>query len=767
MDYKKRPGNKITTIGDLLNKNIKPTISIITPFYNGGETLLETANSVISQTYPFFEWIIVNDGSPDKESVKKLENVSKIDSRIKVYHKENGGPSDTRDFGIKKAYKNTKYIFFLDCDDIMENTMLEVLYWTLETHKDASFAYTTMVNFGDREFIWEQYLTVEKEKRDNLICISTMIRKEDLLSVGCFEIKEKAMYEDWNLWLKLLAAGKKPIRVNAPIFWYRINSTGEFQRAKQNNDKAMALINGTASTIKKDVEIIQYPRINKKYEIKDLKNMTLPEYKCNKKKILFILPWTVLGGADLFNLELVKGLDKEKFDPIVITTLPSTNDLRNEFTNIVSEFYDLTTFLDTSDYLNFVDYIIDSRKVDTIYVSNSKIGYYMLPFIKNKYNNIKVVDYIHSIDPKDLQGGFGRCSKDVDDYIDKTYCCNNFTKKELKERFNKENVETLYIGTDEKRFDKTKFNKEELKQKYNIPSNKKIITFIARLSEEKRPELFVKISKKLLETRNDVHFVIAGDGNLYKKVRSSINKNFTMLGSINTPEEIYAISDITVNCSSLEGLALTSYESLAMEVPVVSTSVGGQRELIDDTVGGIVEFNQKNEEKEIKDYVDKINYVLNNLEKLSKNCRKKILEGFTLNHIIIQFNKIFDNLEQRKNIIKNDNKLIFELALDSTKEEHINNVKYYYKTKFDLDYDNIKDNKIELTLKQRIKNKCYRICSKYNCVKEAKNILNLIYQTYKITFGFLKNILYFFKYLILSIYSCFIILIKILGDKHE
>ena len=767
MDYKKRPGNKITTIGDLLNKNIKPTISIITPFYNGGETLLETANSVISQTYPFFEWIIVNDGSPDKESVKKLENVSKIDSRIKVYHKENGGPSDTRDFGIKKASKDTKYIFFLDCDDIMENTMLEVLYWTLETHKDASFAYTTMVNFGDREFIWEQYLTVEKEKRDNLICISTMIRKEDLLSVGCFEIKEKAMYEDWNLWLKLLAAGKKPIRVNAPIFWYRINSTGEFQRAKQNNDKAMALINGTASTIKKDVEIIQYPRINKKYEIKDLKNMTLPEYKCNKKKILFILPWTVLGGADLFNLELIKGLDKEKFDPIVITTLPSTNDLRNEFTNVVSEYYDLTTFLDTSDYLSFVDYIIDSRKVDTIYVSNSKIGYYMLPFIKNKYNNIKVVDYIHSIDPKDLQGGFGRCSKDVDNYIDKTYCCNNFTKKELKERFNKENVETLYIGTDEKRFDKTKFNKEQLKQKYNIPSNKKIITFIARLSEEKRPELFVKISKKLLETRNDVHFVIAGDGNLYKKVRSSINKNFTMLGSINTPEEIYAISDITVNCSSLEGLALTSYESLAMEVPVISTSVGGQKELIDDTVGGIVEFNPKNETKEIKDYVDKINNVLDNLEILSKNCRKKILEGFTLNHIITEFNKIFDNLELRKNIAKNDNKLIFELALDSTKEEHINNVKYYYKTKFDLDYDNIKDNKIELTLKQRIKNKCYRICTKYNCVKEAKNILNLIYQTYKITFGLLTNIIYFIKFLILSIYSCFVILIKILGGKHE
>ena len=59
----------------------------------------------------------------------------------------------------------------------------------------------------------------------------------------------------------------------------------------------------------------------------------------------------------------------------------------------------------------------------------------------------------------------------------------------------------------------------------------------------------------------------------------------------------------------------------------------------------------------------------------------------------------------KKNIVKSDNKLIFELALDGTKDEHINNVKYYYKTKFDLDFDNIKDNKIELTLKQRIKNK--------------------------------------------------------------
>ena len=216
MDYTKRPGKKIEIIGEV-KKIERPTISIITPFYNGGKTLMETANGVFSQTYPFFEWIIVDDGSKDEASLKELAKLEKMDKRIKVFHKENGGPSIARDFGILQANKETKYIFFLDCDDIPDKTMLECLYWTLETHPEASFAYTTMVNFGDREFLWEKYLTVEQQAVENLICISSMVRKQDLLEVGCFGIKEKAMYEDWNLWLKLLAKGKKRSPVSETV----------------------------------------------------------------------------------------------------------------------------------------------------------------------------------------------------------------------------------------------------------------------------------------------------------------------------------------------------------------------------------------------------------------------------------------------------------------------------------------------------------------------------------------------------------------------
>ena len=69
MDYKKYPGKKLLEKNEVINKS-KPIISIITPYYNSGSTIEETFNSVMNQTYPFFEWIIVDDGSKDKNSLK-------------------------------------------------------------------------------------------------------------------------------------------------------------------------------------------------------------------------------------------------------------------------------------------------------------------------------------------------------------------------------------------------------------------------------------------------------------------------------------------------------------------------------------------------------------------------------------------------------------------------------------------------------------------------------------------------------------------------
>jgi glycosyltransferase involved in cell wall biosynthesis len=693
MDYKKKPGQRIEKIGTVLN-NEKPTISIVTPFYNGGKTLMETANSVFSQTYPYFEWIIVDDGSKEEDSLKELAKLEKMDNRIKVFHKENGGPSVARDYGIEHS-EDTKYVFFLDCDDIIDKTMLECLYWTLETHPEASFAYTTMVNFGDREFIWEQWLTVEREMVENVICIASMVKKSDLLEVGCFGLKEKGLYEDWNLWLKLLKAGKIPIRVSDKLFWYRINSTGEFSRANQNKKRAMKYIKETAKGIKNNVDIIQFPREGSKYDTVNELNMVVPMYKRdnNRKNILFIFPWMVVGGADIFNLELIKRLDKKKYNPIIITTTPNINEFEQEFKEYAECVYDMSSFLDRNAYINFVDYIMESRNIDEVVVSNSQYGYYMVPYLKGKYPKVPFIDYIHSIDSADPREGFGRCTMDVDKYLSGTYVCNNFTKKQLETNYNKKNVNTLYIGTDDERFDPEKYDKKELLKKYNLPKDKLIITMIARLSDEKRPEMFVEICKRIHEKHPNTYFLIGGDGPLKKKVERLVDDNFRMLGMVSNSEEIYKVSDITINCSSLEGLALTSYESLAMGVPVVSTDVGGQTELIDSSVGGVVHYNENADKdtynKEIDEYVEEVGRVIKDLDNIKSNCRKKIQKGFSYKIMVKNFEKVLDeNIEKEKNTKGFPHGYIdYNFAVEALTKSYFYFVKYYVVNTFGIPYD--------------------------------------------------------------------------------
>lgn len=764
-DYTKIPNAKIEQVERLKNKNVEPTITIVTPFYNAGATFEDTFNSIVSQTYPYFEWIIVDDGSKDKNSLEVLEKFSKLDSRIKVFHKENGGPSLARDFGISKASRSTKYVYFIDTDDMIEKTGLECLYMTLEMHPNFSFASPTMTNFGDMEFIWNKYLTVEQEKKENLIPIASMVKKEDLLEVGCFGIKEKAMYEDWNLWLKLLKAGKKPIRINDGLFWYRISNSGELSRAKKNHNNAMKYVNKTASEIKNDAEVLQFPKETEQGILNGIENydyMVLPQYKKDKRKtILFLVPWYKTGGADLFNLEIIKRIDKSKYRVICASTTIDENDLKQQFKIYADEVYDMPAFLETKNYLTFVDYLVKSRNVETIFLSNSTYGYAMLPYLKTKYQSLTVIDYVHSVDFNDKLGSFGKFTADFSNYIDMTYTCNNFTTNQIIKVFNKnkKEIDTLYIGTDHERFDADKFNREELENKYNIPHNKKIITFLARFSEEKRPAIFLKIAERM-KNNSDLYFVMVGDGPLLKEVTKKSHKlnNIKLLPLTNKAEEIYAFSDITVNCSRLEGLALTSYESLSMGVPVVSSDVGGQKELINPNVGVIVPYNSElSFEEDVQNYVNAIEKVLSNLESYKQAGRKIIETKFNLNMCVQQFENIIDNLKTNKTNDPGDKGLIYELYINVLAREHNWLAKVYNQKHYGINNENNdSETGIFAAVRRRVKPFLdnYNLVKEYNCIEIfLKGLVQFVKGLCKIIIYILPAIYYGFKSLLKLIYK--------------
>ena len=98
----------------------KKLISVIIPMYNAEKYISKNINSILSQTYSYFELIIVNDGSTDNS----LDVVYKFsDERINIISKENGGVSSARNLGLSAAKGD--YVFFIDADDYIEPNTLE------------------------------------------------------------------------------------------------------------------------------------------------------------------------------------------------------------------------------------------------------------------------------------------------------------------------------------------------------------------------------------------------------------------------------------------------------------------------------------------------------------------------------------------------------------------------------------------------------------------------------------------------------------------
>ena len=102
-----------------------PKISIITTVYKTGHYLPLTVQSILAQTFTDFELLLVDDGSPDN-SGEVADALAKTDARIRVFHKENGGPASASNMGLYNARGD--YIGFVDSDDLIAPDMYEKLY---------------------------------------------------------------------------------------------------------------------------------------------------------------------------------------------------------------------------------------------------------------------------------------------------------------------------------------------------------------------------------------------------------------------------------------------------------------------------------------------------------------------------------------------------------------------------------------------------------------------------------------------------------------
>lgn len=326
---------------------MKPIISVIVPIYNVENYLAACLESILAQTFSDFELILVDDGSPDSCG-EICEYYSKIDCRVKVIHKKNGGVSSARNKGINMAIGS--YIAFVDPDDTIESNMYELLYENaLNLQADLVVCPIKTINLihntNNISSIWGSSNCILDQKEIKEYIIPSILNNKSYSLVSSVnKLYRKALFnhirfeeykhhsEDARLNFNLLPLINKLVYVEQPLYNYYIRNRDSLTQVFRKN-------------------LYEYIYDNK----------TLLIDICNK-----------------YNLEIYKKRVKHHYSSVtlsymneVVNSPLTVNEKRRILSSILTdeEFYkDILIYSSPSLYYRALKFICILKNVDTLYI---------------------------------------------------------------------------------------------------------------------------------------------------------------------------------------------------------------------------------------------------------------------------------------------------------------------------------------------------------------------------------------------------------------
>jgi glycosyltransferase involved in cell wall biosynthesis/GT2 family glycosyltransferase len=636
-----------------------PEISVITPAYEPGAFLLELAQGLRNQTLADFEWIIVDDASAKPEAGEILRQLAAADPRIRIIrHETNQGPAAARNTGI--AHSSGHYLFFVDSDDLVDVTILEKSRLVLERYPSFAFVNTYVKGFGAQEYHWKGgFHDKEIFLADNRNTSCFMSRRSVFQSIP-FDAEMKTGCEDWDFWLH--AASKGFWGYTIPEYLYQYRRSAEKKWEAFNTPEAL-----------KQVQQTMMARYGEKLKASGFPSADFPSYSFgyvpapfplpqlniqpgSERSLLCVFPWLEIGGADQFNINFLKGLKERGWTITLVTTVKSGHPWEDEFRKLTTDIFHLPALGADYDAPALLDYIIQSRQPARLFLSNSMLGYHLLPHIVKKYPSLPVIDYVHCDDPGWCNGGYPFLSAIYTAWLAKTLVTSQSLKNWCLERgADKERVSVCYINVDTKKISRSEEQRRVVRQELNLPQDLPLIIYVARLTRQKQPDVLVKTLAKLKEKGGRFKALIIGDGPDREQLLADMEKyklgeTVTYLGSRPNAEVMRYMdaADLFFLPSLYEGIALSIFEAMAKGLPIVGADVGGQSELVANGCGVLVKPSTP--AQEANEYAEVLLRLTANpasLREMGLKARRRVEEGFDLEGMVGQMETELLNIPAR------------------------------------------------------------------------------------------------------------------------
>jgi len=369
--------------------------------------------------------------------------------------------------------------------------------------------------------------------------------------------------------------------------------------------------------------------------------------------ILIATSWLNEGGVEQEIFDLCKHLEASRFHVFIATTRPSCHPWDHLARELGADVYHLADILKSSSIRNGLLHLVLNHHIDCFHIVHSREAYESLTILKRIAPWLQVTDRNVVIEPG---GGFPRISAKVGkNLVDvRTVGHQRLADNMCKEyRLPQQSLRVIYAGTDVDRIKKYSPHKQGLLHEMcRLSSDTPMVIFVGRLVPQKRPEIFIRSVAKIFELQPEckAHFVLVGDGELKGSVETLVSR-YHLEGHVHLlsahPNAISLIADSTLLMmpSAYEGLALVSFEAMALGVPQIFANVNGQAELITPETGILIDNGRGEETRYAKACLE----LLSDPERRSRMAaagKDRIKNYFSAENAVKQYADIFEQMAQ-------------------------------------------------------------------------------------------------------------------------
>ena len=242
----------------------------------------------------------------------------------------------------------------------------------------------------------------------------------------------------------------------------------------------------------------------------------------------------------------------------------------------------------------FCEHYVRTRQVRLLHINHAPRVYESLSHMRRLHPALKVLQTLHILEMPPHSGGYPEWAMaSFGVFIDHHHVISEQLKRFLRERWlvPEDRIDVIRINVDARWFDPARVPPGLVRGWFGIPDRAVVVGFIGRFTKQKRPLEFVRMARLLtdqwrLEGREPaLHFIMAGDGAMREEVERAIRDAHLehvvhLMGETADARPVYVDCDLLAMPSENEGLALVTYEAMAMATPIFFTDVGAQSELL-------------------------------------------------------------------------------------------------------------------------------------------------------------------------------------------